>query len=114
MYRGLLVSLGPKGLTAYAQQQAIEQEILARRKQNPQDSWADLFEANIQTLKRNYDPALELLRKVEPEKLSPADQTRYRNLMMDISDGSFAGGLSASGQGVPRTRSVRESPTRNA
>ncbi len=82
MYRGMLLSLGPKGLTAYAQQQAIEQEILARRKQNPRDSWADLFEANIQSLKQNHDPALELLRKVEPEKLSPQDQTRYRSLMM--------------------------------
>ncbi len=83
MYRGMLLSLGPMGLTAFSQQQAIEAEILARRNKNPSDAWALLFEANIHTLKREFEPALELLRKVQPDQLSLAHQKRHRELMMD-------------------------------
>lgn len=80
MYRGLLLSLGAKGMTAYAQEQAIEKEILARRQKDPNDSWAMLFDANIQVLKENYEPALKLLRNVKWETLDSDLQTRYRDL----------------------------------
>lgn len=80
MYRGLLLSLGAKGMTAYAQQQAIEEEILTRRKKDPNDAWAMLFDANIRVLKGNHESAIELLRQVQPEALPSDLNVRYRDL----------------------------------
>ncbi len=83
MYRGMLLSLGPHGMAAFSQQQAIEQEIAARRKKNPHDPWALLFESNIHSLKQEYQPALNLLRQAKPDQL-PADlKQRYRKLMIE-------------------------------
>ena len=70
-------------LPAFSQQQAIEAEILARRKTNPSDAWALLFEANIHSLKHEYEPTLELLRKVQPDQLSADLQKRHRELTVE-------------------------------
>ncbi|MCA9068523.1 MAG: PQQ-binding-like beta-propeller repeat protein, partial [Planctomycetaceae bacterium] len=82
MYRGLLLSLGAKGMTAYAQEEAIEKEIIALRQKDSNDAWAMLFDANIKVLKGKYELALTLLNKVNTEALPPELQSRYRDLMM--------------------------------
>lgn len=83
MHRGMLLSLGPSGLTAFEQRDAIQKEIAARKAVDPLDPWALIHESELTLLAREQAAALALLRKVSAES-APADlRERRRTLLVE-------------------------------
>lgn len=80
MYRGMLLSLNPFGMTAFEQRTAIQAEIASRKQRDPRDPWALLREAEISALNRDFAAALAALRQI-PRAAVPHDlEARYRTL----------------------------------
>ncbi|MBW3539024.1 MAG: PQQ-like beta-propeller repeat protein [Planctomycetes bacterium] len=87
MYRGMLVSLTPTGVTSFEQREAVETRIAERKTKDPHDAWALIREADIHLLNREHPQALESLRQVRPEEVAgdaAADlRERYREGTVD-------------------------------
>ena len=82
MYRGMLVSLSPTGLTTFEQREAVLAEIARGKERDPRDGRALLREAEIEALNRRHQQALARLREIRPEDL-PADlEPSYRRAML--------------------------------
>lgn len=82
-HRGMLLSLSLGELTAFEQNDALRAQIADRQRQNPNDPWANLRDAEIHLLQREYAPALNSLRKIS-EKEMPADLVaHYRGAMIE-------------------------------
>ena len=75
---GLLLSLGPAGLTGFEQQAALTQRIAAAEKQEGRSGWASIKKAELALLSRDHATALERLRKVVDSKLDTALKARWR------------------------------------
>ncbi|MBI5757537.1 MAG: PQQ-binding-like beta-propeller repeat protein, partial [Planctomycetales bacterium] len=83
MYRGLLLSVGPLGVQAFEQREAIQAEIERRKQANPRDPWGLLREAEISALRRDLTSALASLRLIDADAI-PADlRERYRTLLVE-------------------------------
>ena len=95
LYRGMLLSQGPQGLTSFEQREAVESEIRRRKEANPRDSWALLREADIQLLNRDHSAALASLRAIDAENVPDELVARYRASMIETLStmirGDFAG-----------------------
>lgn len=76
-----LLSLGPLGLMSFEQREVVTAKIQKRRAQNPRDPWALLREADIHLLQRDAAAALQSLRQVGPEELTPEFRQRHRELL---------------------------------
>jgi outer membrane protein assembly factor BamB len=83
MYRGLLVSHGPLGLTAFEQEEAVRRDIARLREQDPHSVSAALSEARVAALKREQTRALELLEPIDDTKLVADDRALWRQLLFD-------------------------------
>ena len=79
MHQGLLISVGPNGITAFEQRDAVQQAIQDRLKDNPQDAWALLRQGEIELLHHDHAAAWNKLRSIATEELSLEDQTRWTN-----------------------------------
>ncbi len=77
MHRGLLVSVGPHGITAFEQRDAVQLAIQTRLKADANDPWALLRQGEIELLHHNHAAAWELLRKVSADELGEADRKRW-------------------------------------
>ncbi|WP_166831434.1 outer membrane protein assembly factor BamB family protein [Thalassoroseus pseudoceratinae] len=77
MHRGLLVSAGPHGITAFEQRDSVRLAIQTRLKANPIDAWALLRQGEIELLHHDHQAAWELLQRLDSTQLSAADQTRW-------------------------------------
>ena len=85
LHQGLLISLGPNGLTGFRQQSSLLAEIQQLKAQNPEDPSALLSEAEIHLLNREAKLALPLLRRISPEKLPTDQQARWhQNLITGL------------------------------
>jgi outer membrane protein assembly factor BamB len=83
MYQGMVLSLGPWGLTSFEQREAVETEIARRQERNPLDAWALLRQADIQILKRNYSEALAVLEQIPADRIDASLQPHYRQSMIE-------------------------------
>lgn len=78
MHEGKLVALGPQGLVAFGQRDAVVEEIARRKRDNPLDVWALSREAEMQLLQRDFAAALKSLRLVDSSQLSADEQEHHR------------------------------------
>ena len=83
MYRGLLVSHGPLGLTAFEQEEAVRRDIARRRAKDPADIGAALADARVAALKREQARALELVEPIDEAKVAEMDRPLWRQLLFD-------------------------------
>jgi hypothetical protein len=83
MHHGKLVSLGPNGLTAFGQCDAVLNEIQQRLAANPRDGGALLRSSEIQLLNRKYRESLSLLRQIPVEQLTSAEQDRQHAALVE-------------------------------
>lgn len=83
MHHGKLVALGTQGLVGFGQRDAVIAEIQRRKGNDPNDAWALLRDAEIHLLNREYALALPLLQSVNPDGLSPEDQTSRRSELLE-------------------------------
>lgn len=82
MHQGMMISLGPSGMTSFRQLTALQDEIEQRYIRNPRDAEALLSEAEIALLRHDGEEALPLLRRISPEKLTADQQARlHKNLV---------------------------------
>ncbi len=79
MHRGLVVSLGADGLTAFRQEAALWTEIQQRKTENAIDEAALLSEAEIHLANRRETEALRVLRQITPQQLSPELHSRLHD-----------------------------------
>jgi outer membrane protein assembly factor BamB len=110
MYRGMLISLNPLGLTAFEQRESIESEIRARLARNPRDAWANLRQAEFEALKRNAAAALQALHQIQPEELAAEFQPRYRELLIDSLTHQIRADFAASDPAFDELARVMETP----
>lgn len=82
MYRGMLLSLGPLGLTSFEQREAVVAQIRERKQNNPRDAWGLLREADIQLLNRDHAAALDLLRQIDRDNLDASLRPHYRDAVV--------------------------------
>lgn len=83
MYRGMMLSLSPFGMTAFEQREEILAKIKSKKAKDPNDAWALFHEARIELLHRNYKAALPILRKVDAKALDAANAQRYQDGMVE-------------------------------
>ncbi|MDA1016956.1 MAG: PQQ-binding-like beta-propeller repeat protein [Planctomycetota bacterium] len=80
MYRGMLLSMSPMGLTSFEQKDFIEHEIARRKELSPNDAWALLREAEISLQKRDFKSAWESLAKADTREIEADLKERLRDL----------------------------------
>ena len=80
---GTLVSLHPLGVTCYGQRQDEEERTAAKLASSPDDREGLMRRAEIAMLDDDFSAAWNALRHVVPEKLTTAQEPRYRQLMFD-------------------------------
>lgn len=78
MYRGKLLSLTPRRITAYEQRAVVESQIKERKAKDELDSWALLREADIHLLHLDFKHALTTLRRIKQDKISTELEGEYR------------------------------------
>jgi outer membrane protein assembly factor BamB len=83
MYRGMMLSMHPLGMTSFEQLEAIEQEIQQHIDENPRNAWALLRQSDISLLDRDYAAALTSLRKIQPDELADEDLPHFRESMIE-------------------------------
>lgn len=83
MYRGMLISLSPQGVTAFEQRDAVVAAIQKRLASNPRDVEGNLRKAELDILNRDYKAALESLHQIDLGALGDATRARYRAQLMD-------------------------------
>ena len=89
MHRGQLVSLGLFGLTKFGQRDAVFDDIQLRLAADPEDATALLRSSEIQLMNRNYAAALPLLRRIQSDRLVPAERERQRAALVDCLSASI-------------------------
>ncbi|HUG89428.1 MAG TPA: PQQ-binding-like beta-propeller repeat protein, partial [Planctomycetaceae bacterium] len=95
MYRGMLLSLTPAGLTAFEQREAFAARIRERKARDPRDPWALLREADTHLLNREYAEALTKLREIRPDDLTAESRPEYRERMVESLAAVLRGDLKA-------------------
>ncbi|MFO1093874.1 MAG: PQQ-binding-like beta-propeller repeat protein [Planctomycetaceae bacterium] len=84
VWNGMLLSLGPFGLTGFEQRTALQEQIAARRQQRPGDLWAAVRDAEMHTIAGEHTQALEVLDRARPETADPPElQARHRKLTFE-------------------------------
>ncbi|MEX1228716.1 MAG: PQQ-binding-like beta-propeller repeat protein [Planctomycetaceae bacterium] len=81
LYRNQLVSQSPFGIDSFELREPILAELTARRKQNPNDPWTYLREAEITALSHQPTETLDHLHKVDADTLSADGRARYDELI---------------------------------
>lgn len=107
---GLLLSLGPAGLTGFEQQAALTQRIAAAEKQEGRSGWASIKKAELALLSRDHATALARLRKVVDSKLDPALKARWRNAYWTALEGAVRADLKGAPQEIEDLASLVRSP----
>ncbi|HAQ24226.1 MAG TPA: hypothetical protein DCR10_11820, partial [Acidimicrobiaceae bacterium] len=77
MSHGLMLVLGPDGLTGYEQKEALLARIDESLKENPKDSWALLKQAELSLLGRQHNDALDRLNEVDRPSLEASLHDRF-------------------------------------
>lgn len=76
---GRLLSLDASGATVFDLKTTFREELAARRKNNPDDAWSMLQEAQKDLLERQTDSALAKLRALNVSELPRHVREQYRN-----------------------------------
>ena len=79
MSRGLVLALGPEGLTAFEQREALVVRIEAALEKDPADGWALLKQSELALLSRGYVSAMRFLEAIDRKKLKPDLLSRFRD-----------------------------------
>ena len=106
MYRGLVLSLGDTGLTAFEQKDAITRQIADRQAANPHDPWSSVKQAEIALL--NHDPTLALasLDRVSAERIEPGLAASYRTTLFEALTASIRQNDASSDRALTRLANV--------
>ncbi|HVW02254.1 MAG TPA: PQQ-binding-like beta-propeller repeat protein, partial [Planctomycetaceae bacterium] len=95
VYRGMLFSVGPLGVTAYEQREAVEREIQTTLAANPADPAGNIRKAEYELLRRNATAALGALHAVAGEGLAANLAEQRRVLLLacihEIARGDLTG-----------------------
>ena len=81
MSQGLVLALGPEGLTAYEQREALVVRIEAALEKDSADGWALLKQSELALLGRGYVSAMRFLEAIDRKKLKPELVARYRDAL---------------------------------
>ncbi len=81
MSRGLVLALGPEGLTAYEQREALEIRIKSALEKDPADGWALLKQSELALLGRDYVAAMGRLEAVDRGTLGQDLVPRFRDAL---------------------------------
>ena len=100
MSRGLVLALGPEGLTGYEQREALEARIKTALENDPADGWALLKQSELALLGRDHATAMQHLGRIEVSKLEPGHVARYHDARRTALTGLVRSGLAADGSGV--------------
>ena len=100
MSRGLVLALGPDGLTGYEQRESLEARIATSLETDPADGWALLKQSELALLGRDHATALQHLERIEVPKLEPGHVARYHDARRTALRGLVRSGLSADGADV--------------
>ena len=82
-YRGMLLSLSSRDLTAFEQHDTLSAQITGRLQQNPHDPWANIRQAEIHLLRREAGPAIAAVNNILPTDVSSDLLPRYRDVTID-------------------------------
>ena len=83
MAHGKLISAGPETIAMFQPRQLVEQKIVQRLQENPQDAWALMKQAKIYALDRQYEAGLEELVKIDEKTLEGEQRRQYREQMLE-------------------------------
>ncbi len=100
MSRGLVLALGPEGLTGYEQREALEARIKTALDNDPADSWALLKQSELALLGRDHAQAMQHLGRIEVSKLEPGHVSRFHDARRTALTGLVRSGLAEDGAGV--------------
>ena len=79
MSRGLVLALGPDGLTGYEQRDALVGRIKTALARDASNGWALLKKSELALLGREYTTALRQLDQIDPKTLGPELEPRFRD-----------------------------------
>ena len=102
MSRGLVLALGPEGLTGYEQREALVARIQAALERDPADGWGLLKQSELALLGRNHAVAMGHLKRIDPATLSPDLSPRYRDAWRTALTGAVRAELAAEATRVDR------------
>lgn len=80
---GRLLSLDSQGATVFDLRTTFREELAARRRNNPDDAWSLLQEAQQELLEQRTDTALASLRKINVTELPEQVLPRYRGALAE-------------------------------
>ncbi|MEO1993807.1 MAG: PQQ-binding-like beta-propeller repeat protein, partial [Planctomycetaceae bacterium] len=83
MYRGLLVSVGPRGVRTFEQRDAIRSEIERLTQKNADDPQALLLEASIARLELKHNTTRSLLDRIDPDTLDAVGRQKHQRMMVN-------------------------------
>lgn len=108
MYRGMLLSLNPLGVTSFEQRETVEKEIRDRKAVDPLDVPALLRESDLQLLARDYKATLETLKKVDRSRVPAESNARYLSSMRTALEAAIRGDLAGGADEVETLTSIAE------
>ena len=107
---GLLLSLGPAGLTGFEQQAALKRRIAEAEQQAGRSDWASIKKAELALLSRDHSAALKRLRKITGAKLEQELQQRWRRAYWIALEGAIRADLMRGQQEIEDLAGLVESP----
>lgn len=84
LYRGVVVSAHPAGLTCFEQREAVVEQIRQRRERDPADVIALLTEASILQLEHKSTEAWDVLQRVPPQSVTADLRPRYLDTLREV------------------------------
>lgn len=83
MAQGKLISAGPDSIAMFQPRQVVEQKIIQRLQEDPQDAWALMKQAKIFALEQQHEAGLRELVKIEVKTLDGSLRSQYRRQMLE-------------------------------